>query len=78
MENFVRVLVGALTLGISEIIRIAQENKKCEYDYIYQKKGKTSCCKHRKKCALWTMCLETNESCKSAHAEWEKAGGKCE
>lgn len=78
MENFVRVLVGALTLGISEIMRIAQENKKCAYEYIYTKKGKTSCCKYRKRCALWPRCMETNESCRQVHLEWEKAGGTCE
>lgn len=77
MENFLRVLIGALTLGVSEIIKAVQDNKKCPYDYVYQRKGKTSCCKWRKRCALWTRCAEDIESCRQAHANYEANGEPC-
>lgn len=77
MNEFVRVLIGALTLGISEIVRIAQENKKCPYDYIYERKGKSGCCKHRKKCGLWPKCMEDAQSCREAHMEYEAIGTPC-
>lgn len=73
MNEFVRVLIGALTLGISEIVRVAQENKKCEWDYTYKPKGKAGCCKWRNRCPLWNKCLDNIETCKKVHAENQPA-----
>lgn len=67
MNETIRVIVSILTLGISEIVKAAQDNKRCAWEYIYKPKSKTKCCKYRSKCALWTQCKEDAKSCKKAH-----------
>lgn len=71
MNELARGIVGFLTLGISELVRVIQENKKCNYDYTYTPKGKTGCCKWRNKCPLWNKCLDNTETCKKVHLKNE-------
>lgn len=66
MNKTIRLIIGLVTLGISEIAKAIQDNKKCAFEYIYTPK-KNSCCKHRSKCGLWNYCYEDSKSCKEAH-----------
>lgn len=73
MNEFVRTLVGVLTLGLSELVKAIKANQKCPYEYIYKQKGKQKCCKWREKCALSFQCLEDIESCRRVHQVHEQA-----
>lgn len=65
MENLVRVLVGFLTLGLSEAIT-AIRNSKDEKEFRYTPKSmKNSQCKYAKRCKDWLCCMQTEESCKA-------------
>jgi len=73
MNEAIRVVVGVLTLGLSELVKVIKENSKCPYDYIYKQKGKQKCCKWRNKCALSFQCMEDIESCRRVHQVHEQA-----
>lgn len=66
MNETLRALLGALTLGISEAIMAIVKATKCPKAYIYTP-TKNKCCKFRKKCGLWNHCLENSDSCRQAH-----------
>lgn len=70
MNESLRTLLAALTLGLSEAIMAIVKASKCPNEYVYTPK-KNGCCKHRKRCALWKFCMEDLDSCRSTHLEYE-------
>lgn len=68
MNEALRTLMAALTLGLSEAIMAIVKASKCPTEYVYTPKKK-GCCKHRKRCALWQYCMEDSESCRKAHLD---------